>query len=186
MATEISNNGASLKIVVDLAPRYILKNQIKEVEVVRDTIIKIDIGQGALYNVYVDQADVDSPASTSVDDLREQIMGMLQTVSNAGGATELKQDNEIAAIGTLQAQVKDLQTKIGSVDSKLFFKPSMIDENNPNFVYRGYSMPGSKTSDAVWAVEKVSVKKGVLTSQWAAGNKNFDKVWDNRATLAFS
>jgi uncharacterized Fe-S cluster-containing MiaB family protein len=52
MATEISNNGASLKIVVDLAPRYILKNQIREVEVVRDTIIKIDIGQGALYNVF--------------------------------------------------------------------------------------------------------------------------------------
>lgn len=144
MATEISNTGSSLKIVVDLAPRYILKNQIREVEVVRDTIIKIDIGQGALYNVFIDQADVDSPASTSVDDLREQIMAMLQSASTAGAATEANQLAEIDQIKTLQASVSGLNDKIVSLDNKMFYDPALVDESNANVVYEGYAAPGSK------------------------------------------
>jgi hypothetical protein len=186
MATEIINNGASLKIVVDSSPRYILKNQIKEVEVVRDSIIKIDIGQGALYNVFIDQADVDSPTSTSPDDLREQIMGMLQSASMAGAATEANQLAEIAQIKTLQASVGILSDKVASLDNKMFYEPALVDESNPNVVYEGYAAPGSKTSDAVWAVLKVSNKKGVLSYQWANGNKAFTNVWDNRQKLMFS
>lgn len=185
MATEIVNNGASLKITTDGAPRDIMKSQIREVSVVRDTIIKIDIGQGALNNVFIDQTTVDAPASKDVNDLRDQILAMLQ--GNAAGlATEQHQLEEIALVNKLTGQVNDLQGKIGSVDSKLFFEPALVDENNPNYVYKGYAMPGSKTSDPVWAIEKISLKKGLLSNQWAAGNKNFDKVWDNRATLIFS
>ena len=185
MATEIQNNGASLNIVTDGTPNYILKSQIRDVNVLRDTIIKIDIGLGALNNVFIDQTAVDAPVSKDVNDLRDQILGMLQT-SSAGLATEVKQDSEIATIKNLQTQVADLQTKLGSVDNKLFFEPALVDENNPNYIYKGYAVPGSKSSDAVWAIEKISAKKGILFYQWAAGTKNFDKVWDNRATLIFS
>jgi hypothetical protein len=186
MATEILNNGASLKITSDGSPRDIMKSQIREVSVVRDTIIKIDIGQGTLNNVFVDQATVDVPVSKDVNDLRDQILAMMQNTGTAGLATEVKQDNEIATIKDLQTQVKDLQTKLGSVDSKLFFEPLLVDENNPNFIYKGYAVTGSKTSDPVWAIERISAKKGVLSYQWAAGTKNFDKVWDNRAALIFN
>jgi hypothetical protein len=171
---------------VDLAPRYILKNQIREVEVVRDTIIKIDIGQGALYNVFIDQADVDSPVSTSVDDLREQIMAMLQSTSTVGAATEANQLTEISQIRTLQASISGLNDKIVSLDNKMFYDPALVDESNANVVYEGYATPGAKTTDAVWAVLKVSNKKGVLSYQWANGNKGFTNIWDNRKTLAFS
>jgi hypothetical protein len=187
MATEITNNGASLKIVVDAAaPRYIMKNQIKEIEVVRDTIIKIDIGQGALYNVFIDQAVVDSPASTSVDDLRDQIMGMLQTTAAVGLATQELQTAEINQLKTLQASVSGLNDKVTSLDNKLFYEPALIDESNANVVYEGYAAPGTKTSDPLWAVLMVTNKKGVLSYQWANGNKGFTNVWDNRKTLAFS
>ena len=43
MSTQIINNGASLKIVIDTDSRLILKSQVRDVNVVRDTIIKIDI-----------------------------------------------------------------------------------------------------------------------------------------------
>src|ERR1700741_4252153 len=89
---QIINNGTSLKIVTDGVPRLILKSQIKDVNVLRDTIIKIDIGQGTLNNVYVDQVDVTEPASASVDELRDKIIAMLNT-STAGLATEQKQDS---------------------------------------------------------------------------------------------
>lgn len=185
MATEIVNNGASLKITADGAPRFIMKAQIREVEIVHDSIIKIDIGQGALNNVFLDQATVDVPTSTSVDDLRDQIMAMLQS-SVAGLATEQHQIEQIGQVNNLSQMVKDVQSKIGSVDSKLLPEPLLIDESNPNVVYKGYAAPGVKTSDAVWAIEKITFKKGVLSNQWAAGNKNFDKVWDGRVALIFS
>lgn len=183
--TEISNNGSSLKITTDAVPRFILKSQIKDVNVLRDTIIKIDIGQGALNNVFVDQAEVTLPVSQSVDDLRDQILAMLVN-SNTGSATEQKQDAEIETIKGLQTQVLDLQSKVGSVDNKLFYEPALVDESNPNAIYKGYALPGAKTSDAVWAIEKISSKNGISSYKWATGNRNFDKVWDNRATLIFS
>jgi hypothetical protein len=186
MATEITNNGSSLKILLDGSPRFILKNQIKEVEVVRDTIIKIDIGQGALYNVFIDQADVTNPASTSVDDLRDQIIAMLQTSVAAGLATQELQTAEINQIKALQTSVSGLNDKVTSLDNKLFYQPALIDESNANYVFEGYATPGQKTSDPVWAILKVANIKGVLSYQWASGNKNFDKIWDNRKTLIYS
>ncbi|MBI3518050.1 MAG: hypothetical protein HY062_01665 [Bacteroidetes bacterium] len=185
MATEIVNNGASLKIVIDAVPRFILKSQIKDVNVLRDAIIKIDIGQGTLNNVYVDQVEVTNPASASVDELRDKIMAMLNG-NNEGFATELKQDSEIATIQDLKVQVSDLQSKVSSLDNKLFFEPILVDENNPNTVYKGYAIPGSKTDAAVWAIEKVTSKNGILSHKWAGGNKSFDKVWDNRPALIYS
>lgn len=185
MATQIINNGASLKIVIDADSRFILKSQIKDVNVLRDSILKIDIGQGTLNNVYVDQAEVTVPASASVDELRDKIISMLEG-NSAGLATELKQDNEIATIQELKVQVSDLQSKVSSLDNKLFFEPILVDENNPNTVYKGYAIPGSKTDVAVWAIEKVTSKSGILSHKWAGGNKSFDKVWDNRAALIYS
>lgn len=185
MATVIENNGASLKITEDGATRFVLKNQIREVEVVRDTIIKLDIGQGALNNIFVDQAIVTAPISTSVEDLRDQIMGMLQT-SVTGSATEVKQTEEIGELKNLQAVVGNLQAKVNSLDDKTFYQPSLVDESNANAVYNGFAIPGSKVDAPVWAIQKVTKVKGIVTYQWAAGTKTFDKVWNNRAALIYS
>lgn len=189
MITEIINNGASLKIKTDGVPRDLIKSQIHEITVLYGNIIKIDIGEGALYNVYVDQSTVTIPTSTDVNDLREQIIAMLVSGTSGipvGIATEAKQNVEIAQIANLQDQVHDLQTKLTSVDSKLFFLPSITDENNPNIVYKGYALPGASPAEAVWAIEKISYTNGVLTSQWASGNKNLDKVWNFHDKLTYS
>lgn len=185
MAITIENNGASLKITEDGATRFVLKNQIREVEVVRDTIIKLDIGQGALNNIFVDQASVTAPASTSVEDLRDQLMGMLQT-NVAGSATEAKQTEEIGELKNLQAIVGNLQAKVNSLDDKANFQPSLVDESNVNAVYNGFAIPGSKTDAPVWAIQKVTKVKGVTIYQWAGGNKSFDKIWNNRTALIYS
>jgi len=180
MATTIENNGASLKITDGGVSRYVLKNQIREVEIVRDTIIKIDIGQGALNNIFVDQATVTLPVSAGVEDLRDQLMGFIQTsASIVGFATEANQNKELDSF-------KTLQTAVNALSDKVFYQPSLVDESNPNAVYNGYALPGVKTSDPVWAIQKVTKVKGVLTYQWAAGTKAFDKIWDNRVALIYS
>lgn len=185
MATIIENNGASIKITENGASRFILKYQIREVEIVRDTIIKIDIGQGALNNIFVDQADVTVPVTATVEELRDQIMGMLQT-NVTGTATEAKQTEEINEIKTLQTVVGNLQAKVNSLDEKTFFQPKLVDESNANVVYNGFAVPGSAVDAAVWAVQKVTKINGVYSYQWAGGNKNFDKIWNNRKVLIYS
>ena len=180
MAITIENNGASLKITEDGVSRYVLKNQIREVEIVRDTIIKIDIGQGALNNIFVDQATVTLPVSAGVEDLRDQLMGFIQTsTSIIGFATEANQNKELDSF-------KTLQTSVNALSDKVFYQPSLVDESNANAVYNGYALPGAKTTDAVWAIQKVTKVKGVLTYQWAAGTKAFDKIWNNRVALIYS
>jgi hypothetical protein len=180
MSVTIENNGASLKLTEDGAVRFVLKNQIREVEVVRDTIIKLDIGQGALNNIFIDQATVTLPTSTGVEDLRDQLMGFIQTnLGITGFATEANQNKELAAFTTLQTSVSALMDKV-------FYEAVMVDESNPNLIYNGYALPGSKTSDPVWAILKISKVKGVTSSQWAAGSKTFTNVWDNRSKLIYS
>jgi len=185
MAVEIEDHGTSLKITTDGAPRYIIKSQIREISVIRDTIIKVDTGEGALYNVYVDQSIVDVPVSKDVNDLRDQMELMMES-GMAGFATSAKQDAQSTLITGLQASLKDVQDNLGSMNDKKFYDPTLIDELNPNVIYRGYAAPGSKTSDAVWAVQKITLVRGVISYTWAAGSKAFASIWDNRSKLIYS
>lgn len=186
MAIEIINYGGSLKIVTDESLRLLLKNQIREVEVVRDNILKIDIGQGALYNVFIDQSEVTSPVTESVEELRDIIIDMIQPASSEGMATERTQSEGNQKMDALKHTVEELSGKVGSLGEKFFYEPKLVDETNANAVYKGYAVPGAKPSEAVWAVLKITNSKGVLSYHWAGGNKNFDKVWDNRKVLTYS
>lgn len=186
MITEIINSGSSLRLISDGSPKFILKNQIREVEIVRDTIIKIDIGQGTLYNVFVDQLEVTNPASANVGELRDKIMEMLQTTLTAGLATEQKQTEGNTEIVNIKNSVNDMKDKVNALNDKLFFEPKQIDEANANVVHKGFANPGAQNVDAVWAIQKIINNKDVLTYLWAGGNKNFDKVWNDRKVLVYS
>ncbi|MBI4945327.1 MAG: hypothetical protein HY840_02865 [Bacteroidetes bacterium] len=173
-ATQILNNGASLKIISADGTRNILKNQIHEVSVINDTVIKIDIGQGALNNIFINFPEVSNPQTPTPDALVDAINIMLQNtiVIPPGISTELNQQKEI--------------TDLDSIKSSLLFQaPQISDETNPKTIYKGFAVPGSRTSDAVWAIQKITNNRGIYTYLWAGGNQNFDKVWDNRATLIY-
>ena len=186
MPTQIINNGSSLKIVINAATRYILKSQIIEVVVVRDTIIKIDIGQGALYNLFIDQIEVTAPISSSVSDLRDKIMDMLQSASAAGLATELKQTEGNAEIVNVKNSLNEMKDKVNNLNDKLFYDPKLVDESNANIVFKGFANPGAATNQPVWAILKITNNAGVLSYQWADGNKTFDNIWDIRKVLIYS
>lgn len=184
MPTKIINKGSSLQIVIDDAPRFILKNQIKEVEVVRDSIIKIDIGQGALYNIFVDQAEVVDPVTETVEQLRDKIMEMLE--SSVGGlATEQLQKEGNVELVSMKTTLDTLSIKVASMNDKTFYEPTLVDESNSNVVYKGFALGKAKGDEPVWAIQKITNSKGVLSYLWASGDKNFNKVWDNRKVLSY-
>lgn len=186
MATEITNNGASLKIKNGAQVRNLMKNQIQEIVVIKTNIIKIDIGKGALYNVFIPYADVTLPVTATPEALKDAINDMLSATATVGNATEAKQTEEIESIKKLSDTVSDIKNSVSTLDSKIFFDPVLIDESNPNIIYKGFASPAAKVEEAVWAIQKISNTSDVCAYQWADGNKNFDNVWNNRATLSYS
>lgn len=189
MSIQIVDNGASLKIINNNIPRFIMKSQIIEVEVLKNTIIKIDIGLGVLYNVYVDQQLVTQPPSSDVNNLRDLIVAMLQPTQTSGitgYALETSQLQGNQQLVLIKDSVAAMQTQLNSVNDKLFYSVKIVDETNPNFKYEGYAQPGARISDPHWAISKVTNTDGIITYEWAMGNKNFDKVWDNRAGYQYS
>lgn len=63
----------------------------------------------------------------------------------------------------------------------------LIDFISSNEFYKGEADPGSSTSAAVWRIKHVTIAtNGSVTEQWAGGNSNFDKIWNNRLSLSYS
>jgi len=189
MPIQIVNNGAAIKITTNGAVRRILKSQVWEISVIKTNVIKLDLGLGALHNIYINFADVDSPVTASPDALCDSINNMMQSLVS-GGATEQNQLSEITQLQSISSGIATLNNTIssGGSGSGAFAEALIVDESNPNIIYRGYAAPGANVGAAVWAIKKtVSNTTGDLTTTtWADGNQNFDNIWNNRATLVYS
>lgn len=190
MPVQIVNNGASLKITNSGAVRRILKSQIWEISVIKTNVIKIDLGLGALHNIYINFADVDSPVTATPDALCDNINNMMQSLVS-GGATDQNQLSEITQLQNINTAISSLNTTIsngGSGGGGAFSEALVVDESNPNVIYRGYANPNSSQAAAVWAIKKTTTNSNgdITTTTWADGNQNFDNIWNNRATLAYS
>ena len=182
---EITNNGASLRIKNGALIRNIMKAQIIEIVVVKTNIIKIDIGKGALYNLFIPYADVAVPATPNPEALKDAINDMLAVSNIVGNATEARQMEEIERLSSLNASISIIQNSVSTLDNKIFFEPVLVDESNPNLIYKGYASPAAKTGEPVWAIQRISNKDDVCSYQWADGNKDFDNVWTKRADLSY-
>jgi len=56
-------------------------------------------------------------------------------------------------------------------------------------LYLGEAEPGYATNVAKWRIKKFTYDAGtnnVAEVNWASGNDNFDKVWDNRTQYSYS
>jgi hypothetical protein len=184
MATEIVNNGATLKLTIGTVSKLILKTQIKEISVVNTNVIKLDTGQG-LYNNFITYADVTNPVTANPEALRDAINAML-TTGGGGSATETKQDAEITELQNIKTRMDTLLGKVDTLNDRVFIEALLVDEATPNTIYKGYAIPGASTANPVWAIEKTTCLGDVTIKKWASGNKNFDKVWNNRAVLIYS
>lgn len=183
MPIEIYNNGASLKIVNGGSVILVSKIQIKTIETIRGDVVRLDIGEGALKNIYLKYSEVTIPEGMAdAAQLRDTINAML--LSNVGGgATEVKQDTEITILNGILTALQDLKGIInigGGIK-----QPVRIDESTPNVVYYGYAIAGASTSEAVWAIQRATRAADIITYEWADGNELFDNIWDSRYILTY-
>jgi hypothetical protein len=188
MAIDITNNGGSIKVKNGTQVRHISKNQVLEVTVIKNTIIKIDLGKGALQNVFIDYGVVTTPVTGNAAALRDAIADMLTPATGpTGGATEAKQVEEISKLTDLNTAIASLQTLVNTIDAKIFYDPKRVDDGQVELVYKGFSNQAAPDdAQPQWAIQRVRKENGVDVYTWANGDRLFNKVWNDRETLNYS
>jgi hypothetical protein len=118
MATQIINDNSCIRIINGDTPLIINKSQVKTIDVVKNQTIRIDIGAGALRNIYIKYADVTLPAGLpDVDSLRDAIKAMLDTAQNdnsslAGNVVDVKTSVDVVktSVDSVAKSVTDAAT----------------------------------------------------------------------------
>jgi hypothetical protein len=187
MPIQIANNGASIKITNGTVIRNVTKTQIIEIAVIKANIIKIDIGQGALHNIFIPYADVTVPATANAGALRDAINDFLApAAAGAGSATEAKQIEEIALLNTISGSITNIRTLVTVIDNKIFYEPMLVDDGGAGIIYRGFALnTGTLQTEPVWAIQRIQKEGDVDVYTWADGNKNFDNSWIDRESLTY-
>ena len=187
MAIQIFNDGASIRIVNAASVLLINKSHIKTIDTVRDNTIRLDIGSGALKNVFIKFQEVTIPAALpDVYALRDAINTMLQT-TGSGLATEAKQDIQIELLSGILSALTEIKIAISNLKCGCSGQMIRIDESNPLVTYVGYANMGSLTGDAVWQIQRTRrfVTNDIVVVEWADGNQLFDNIWDQRLELNY-
>jgi hypothetical protein len=183
--TEIYNDGASLRIINNGNVILVSKSQIKTIDTIRNDVVRLDIGEGALKNIYIKFPEVTIPAGLGdATQLRDEINTML--LSNVGGiATEIKQDTEIIILNGILTALTDLKVIMNKTGG-CCKNPIRIDESTPNVIYNGFAITGAVTSEAVWAIQRITREKNIIIYDWADGNELYDNIWDSRYEVSYA
>ena len=72
----------------------------------------------------------------------------------------------------------DISVNLTSLSSGL-----RVDQTNSTTIYLGEGLFGALTSEAKWLIKKIDLSSGVVIT---AASQEFDKIWDNRASLTYS
>lgn len=79
------------------------------------------------------------------------------------------------------------QTFVPSEEDQVYAKRvDFVDDQN--LLYRGEAATGTAESAAAWRIRRITFvgDEEDVVEEWADGNANFDKVWDDRASLTYS
>jgi hypothetical protein len=183
----VYNDGACIKIVFNGSVVQVTKAQIKTIDTIRNDTVRLDIGEGALKNIYVRLSDVSYPEGFSdVVALRNYIKDLM--IQN-GFSTEAKQDAEISELQLIRQALLDIKVVFqnggGGGTGGGVKQPLREDESQPNVIYKGYAAPNANTTDAVWAIIKISRIKSEIIYEWADGDENYDNIWENRYEIRY-
>lgn len=61
-----------------------------------------------------------------------------------------------------------------------------VDFVTDTLFYRGEAVPGTQPNEPAWRIRRLTVAADCdVIEEWANGNANFDKVWDDRLILTY-
>jgi hypothetical protein len=105
----VYNDGACIKIVFEGGIIQVNKVQIKTIDTVRNDIVRIDIGAGAMKNIYIRLAEVQYPKNIhDVTALRNYINGLLLLNDAATETTQTVILTELRGIKNVLQELKNM------------------------------------------------------------------------------
>src|SRR3954470_17289161 len=135
-ATNLINDGAVIRIEKNGKTLLVAKDQVKTIDTVHDNIVRIDIGEGPLRNIFLNYQEVSTPTVASANELRDTIQAMMLTDAYLGGDAK-----EVTQVSILN-QVSQLTNVLVAMNLRQLdqttSEPSRTDESNPNMIYRGW------------------------------------------------
>lgn len=173
---QITNTNTTLVITSGANVRTINKQVIREISILRGTLIKIDIGGGPLRNIFLPIADITQPVHLDGPALLAALNEMLSPL-----------DVQIEAeLSSLSETITTMQSTIENLLPASMQEPSMIDESKDNVIYTGFAAAGAETSAPAWAIMRSTIENDVITNDWADGSQRMTAVWDNRSALTYA
>lgn len=125
----------------------------------------------------ITNADVNINVSAFTDSIKiGDGSGLNTTITNVGGKN------------SLDVNVTDI-TLDKSNDSVTAHNPeelSFVDENSETITYIGAAAPGTSQASAGWKIKRILISGTVTQISYASGNSNYDKVWNDRASLSYN
>ncbi len=111
MSVQITDGGGCISIAINGSTFLLNKPQVRSVEVLRNEIIRLDVGAGALNHIHVSYADVTIPANLAdVAALRDAIKVMLDTNNS---------QQLVNAINAQTAQVQNVKSAVDNVAQQI-------------------------------------------------------------------
>jgi hypothetical protein len=63
----------------------------------------------------------------------------------------------------------------------------IVDETVVGVTYMGWCLAGTTaTNQAKFKIKRVSANAGITITEYAGGNRDYSKIWDNRVGLQYS
>lgn len=183
MAFQIFNDGAVIRIENGTKTLLVTKEQVKTIDTIQNNIVRIDIGEGPLKNIFINYQDVTNPVVGSANELRDLIKGWLLSDNyNGGDAKEETQLSILNKLGDLALILQGIRDKQKSLTEEV---PSRTDESNPYMVYNGWHVQSGNVETAEWAIERVRRENDEVIHEWARGTKEAIYIWADRARLEY-
>ena len=178
MAYEIYDTPTSLKLVFDGNTRMLLKQHVREISLVKNNTIQIDLGEGR--RVFLPFNNIAVPAMNDPYALIEELNNYVNSYS------QYCYEHIINVLELINATGSGGNGNNGYPwwwDGNPYNKTArLFDERNPNVIYKGYSNNSStNTNDYSWSIERITTQDGIVTHEWADGDMmNFGHGWNER------
>lgn len=101
-----------------------------------------------------------------------------------GAATAANQATANTSLSNIDTDTSDLLTEMRIMNGAM----AMQVDDTTGTIYQGWAEPGALTSAASWRIRRI-VGSGTpedTAITFADGNRSFDNVWNNRASLSYS
>lgn len=183
MAFQIFNDGAVIRIENGTKTLLVTKEQVKTIDTIQNNIVRIDIGEGPLKNIFINYLDVTNPVVQSASELRDVIKGMLLSDNyNGGDATEETQLSILTKLGDLALILQGIKDKQKALTNGI---PTRTDESNSYMVYNGWHVLTGNPESNEWAIERIRREGDEVIHEWANGTAEAVYQWAKRDTFTY-